>query len=106
MTNEPTTCQYCGRQGWPTLDGLCHVHFRDLVCFSLRHGADRAEREWADAIDRVYRVECALGLRIKPSEFTAEDTPLAIEEQRREERATITRRVPSRPKLDDSEDFV
>ena len=88
---------------------MCHVHFRDLVCFSLRHGADRAEREWADAIDRVYRVECALGLRIKPSEFTAEDIlksgPRPTVNYHPGE-VTPLRRAPSRPKLDDSEDFV
>jgi hypothetical protein len=60
-------CPYCNEQGWPTLDGMCHNHYRWLVVNSLRHGADRAEQEWSEAINKVYKVECALGLRAYPS---------------------------------------
>ena len=60
-------CPYCNEPGWPTLDGMCHNHYRWLVVNSLRHGADRAEQEWSEAINKVYKVECALGLRAYPS---------------------------------------
>lgn len=63
-----TTCTYCIRRGFAELDGMCHHHYRWLVCNSLRYGADRAEQEWAAAIDRVYRVEVQLGLRPSPYE--------------------------------------
>jgi hypothetical protein len=92
-------CTYCIRKGFPELDGMCHHHYRWLVCNSLRYGADRAEQEWSAALDRVYKVEVSLGLR--PSPYEPALTPREITISNPRPRVNYPHH-----KDDDSEDFI
>src|SRR5260370_18482817 len=94
------TCDYCERQAWPTLDNMCERHYNSLVVFSLAHAADRATREWFEAIDKVCKVERVLGLRAAPisTPFTAREILMSGPRPRVD--------YPRSKRVDDSEDFI
>lgn len=63
-----TPCILCKeRNGYPATDGLCTRCARSTKLFQLRDIADKAELEWSDYADLLYRIEVWEGLRPPPS---------------------------------------